>query len=146
MTELSNGGNVSLEKLEEGMGDIKEEIKELSDRVLRLTVIHETRESSAKQESSKLLEIDRDMQQAKGVITFVKFISTIGGGSVLALIVWLLSSQNAMQQRISDVNQRTAIIEAQMVRIEGEVRNQINKIKIERTVPNDERGTTVDNN
>ena len=85
------------------------------------------------------------MQQAKGVITFVKFISTIGGGSVLGLIVWLLSSQNAMQQRISDVNQRTAIVEAQMVRVESEMRNQLNKIKIERTVPNDERGTTVDN-
>ena len=97
MTELSNGDNVSLEKLEEGMGDIKDEIKELSDRVLRLTVIHETRESTAKQESTKLLEIDRDMQQAKGVITFVKFISTMLGNA--SFIILLTTSPSSVTYR-----------------------------------------------
>ena len=143
MSDTPSGGNVSLGKLEEGVSEIKEELKTLSDQVLRLTVVHETRESSSERESSKLREIDRDMQQAKGVITFVKFISTIGGGSVLGLIVWLLSSQNAMQQRISDVNQRTAVIEAQVIRVESDVRNQLNKIRNERNTINGERGTTL---
>lgn len=127
---MCNAGE-GLVKLEKGITDLRHDVKVLSEQVLRLSVTNEAREGNSAIESEKIREIDRDMQQAKGVLTFVKFISTIGGSGVLGLLVWLLSSQNAMQQRISDVNQRVALMEAVVSRVDNETRNQINKLKVE---------------
>lgn len=114
-------------RLEEKLDAISTDVKQLSREVLVLTTINDSQKQAAETNSKKLEVVESDVQVAKGAISFVRwFVSIVGGlltTSFVSFGVWIVSTNTATQQRISDSNQRVAVMETQLARIDADVKS-----------------------
>lgn len=114
-------------RLEGKLDVISTDVKQLSREVLVLTTINDSQKQAAEINSKKLEVIDSDVHAAKGAISFMRWFVTIIGGllttSFVSFGVWIVSTNTATQQRISDSNQRVAVMETQVARIDADVRS-----------------------
>lgn len=114
-------------RLEEKLDAISTDVKQLSREVLVLTTINDSQKQAAETNSKKLEVVESDVQVAKGAISFMRwFVSIVGGllaTSFVSFGVWIVSTNTATQQRISDSNQRVAVMETQLARIDADVKS-----------------------
>ncbi len=82
--------------------------------MLRLTVINEQHKSLSDENAKKIERLEGDMQQAKGAINLLKAVSGVAVASMITFCTWIVSTNQGTQQRISDTNQKVAVIESKM--------------------------------
>lgn len=114
-------------RLEEKLDLVLLDVKQLSREVLVLTTINESQKHVAENVAKKLEVVESDVQFTKGAIGLLKIILGIGGGALITSFVsfgvWIVSTNTATQQRIADSNQRVAVIETQLTRIDTDIKS-----------------------
>lgn len=132
-------------RLEEKLDAISTDVKQLSREVLVLTTINDSQKQAAEINSKKLEVIDSDVQVAKGAISFMRwFVSIVGGlltTSFVSFGAWIVSTNTATQQRISDSNQRVAVMETQVARIDADVKSMPIRVRYLSEDKKDEKHT-----
>lgn len=101
-------------RIERKLDSVQQEVKLLSETVLRLTVINEQHKSLSDENAKKIERMEADMQQAKGAINLLKVVSGVAVASMITFCTWLVSTNQVTQQRISDTNQKVAVIESKI--------------------------------
>lgn len=101
-------------RIERKLDSVQQEVKLLSETVLRLTVINEQHKSLSDENAKKIERMEGDMQQAKGAINLLKVVSGVAVASMITFCTWIVSNNQAMHQRISDTNQKVAVIESKI--------------------------------
>lgn len=101
-------------RIERKLDSVQQEVKLLSETVLRLTVINEQHKSLSDENAKKIERMESDMQQAKGAINLLKVVSGVAVASMITFCTWLVSTNQVTQQRISDTNQKVAVIESKI--------------------------------
>ncbi|QUV68678.1 hypothetical protein KPZ59_00917 [Acinetobacter baumannii] len=110
MTEAETYGT----RIERKLDSVQQEVKTLSETVLRLTVINEQHKSLSDENAKKIERLEGDIQQAKGAINLLKIVSGVAVASLITFCTWIVSSNQVTQQRISDINQKVAVIESKI--------------------------------
>lgn len=130
---MENVNEVYNRRLEEKLDVISTDVKQLSREVLVLATINDSQKQAAETNSKKLEVVESDVQVAKGAISFMRwFVSIVGGvlaTSFVSFGVWIVSTNTATQQRISDSNQRVAVMETQVARIDADVKSMPIRIR-----------------
>lgn len=130
---MENVNEVYNRRLEEKLDAISTDVKQLSREVLVLTTINDSQKQAAETNSKKLEVVESDVQVAKGAISFMRWFVGIVGGllttSFVSFGVWIVSTNTATQQRISDSNQRVAVMETQVARIDTDVKSMPVRIR-----------------
>lgn len=104
-------------RLNELQQDIKDQTKQLTE--LGSDVKHYIKVSD---DNSKKIEVlEEIVQQDIGIKKFLKISINVLGGSIIAFFTWVVSQNYATQQRISDSNQRIAVIENRVLNVEDDV-------------------------
>lgn len=142
---MENVNEVYNRRLEEKLDAISTDVKQLSREVLVLTTINDSQKQAAETNSKKLEVVESDVQVAKGAISFMRwFVSIVGGlltTSFVSFGVWIVSTNTATQQRISDSNQRVAVMETQVARIDTDVKSMPVRIRYLSEDKQDEKPT-----
>ncbi|MBP8005286.1 MAG: hypothetical protein KAZ18_00035 [Acinetobacter sp.] len=108
-------------RLERKIDLIQQELKSCSDTVLRLTVVNEQHKSLSLDNSKKIERLEASSQQAKGAINLLKIFGSVAIGAMITFCSWIVSNNATTQQRISDTNQRAAILEAKLINIDSDI-------------------------
>lgn len=142
---MENVNEVYNRRLEEKLDVISTDVKQLSREVLVLATINDSQKQAAETNSKKLEVVESDVQVAKGAISFMRwFVSIVGGvlaTSFVSFGVWIVSTNTATQQRISDSNQRVAVMETQVSRIDADVKSMPIRIRYLSEDKQDEKPT-----
>lgn len=142
---MENVNEVYNRRLEEKLDVISTDVKQLSREVLVLATINDSQKQAAETNSKKLEVVESDVQVAKGAISFMRwFVSIVGGvlaTSFVSFGVWIVSTNTATQQRISDSNQRVAVMETQVARIDADVKSMPIRIRYLSEDKQDEKST-----
>lgn len=101
-------------RIERKLDSVQQEVKTLSETVLRLTVVNEQHKSLSGENAKKIDRLEDDSQQAKGAINLLKVFGSVAIGSMITFCTWIVSTNQGTQQRISDTNQKVAVIESKM--------------------------------
>lgn len=98
------------------LNDINKEIKKLSNDILELTVLnkflHEERISNA----AKIDRIDNEITTAKGAVSFIKWVISVFGVSVLGFGAYVVSTGLESQQKLINQAERVTILESRIDR------------------------------
>lgn len=98
------------------LNDINKEIKKLSNDILELTVLnkflHEERISNA----AKIDRIDNEITTAKGAVSFIKWVISVFGVSVLGFGAYVVSTGLESQQKLINQAERITILESRIDR------------------------------
>ena len=108
-------------RLEKKIDSLSENVKNLSEQVVRLTETNNHQKSLGEENSRKIDALEQDVRKASGAVSLLNKISMICGGSVIAFCTWLVSSHTSTQQRLADTNQKVAILEAKSIRLDTDV-------------------------
>lgn len=142
---MENVNEVYNRRLEEKLDVISTDVKQLSREVLVLATINDSQKQAAETNGKKLEAVESDVQVAKGAISFMRwFVSIVGGvlaTSFVSFGVWIVSTNTATQQRISDSNQRVAVMETQVARIDADVKSMPIRIRYLSEDKQDEKPT-----
>lgn len=142
---MENVNEVYNRRLEEKLDVISTDVKQLSREVLVLATINDSQKQAAETNSKKLEVVESDVQVAKGAISFMRwFVSIVGGvlaTSFVSFGVWIVSTNTATQQRISDSNQRVAVMETQVARIDADVKSMPIRVRYLSEDKQDEKPT-----
>lgn len=101
-------------RIERKLDSVQQEVKLLSETVLRLTVINEQHKSLSDENAKKIERMEGEIQQAKGAINLLKIVSGVAVASLITFCTWIVSANQVTQQRISDINQKVAVIESKL--------------------------------
>lgn len=101
-------------RIERKLDSVQQEVKLLSETVLRLTVINEQHKSLSDENAKKIERMEGEIQQAKGAINLLKVVSGVAVASLITFCTWIVSTNQVTQQRISDINQKVAVIESKL--------------------------------
>lgn len=142
---MENVNEVYNRRLEEKLDVISTDVKQLSREVLVLATINDSQKQAAETNGRKLEVVESDVQVAKGAISFMRwFVSIVGGllaTSFVSFGVWIVSTNTATQQRISDSNQRVAVMETQVARIDADVKSMPIRVRYLSEDKQDEKPT-----
>lgn len=98
------------------LNDINKEIKKLSNDILELTVLnkflHEERISNA----AKIERIDNEITTAKGALSFIKWVVSVFGVSVLGLGAYTVSTGLESKHKLINQAERFTILESRIDR------------------------------
>lgn len=118
--------NTDKYSLKAQLDDINKEIKKLSNDILELTVLnkflHEERISNA----AKIDRIDNEITTAKGAVSFIKWVISVFGVSVLGFGAYVVSTGLESQQKLINQAERITILESRIDRNINDI-NRVNK-------------------
>lgn len=118
---MSEQSETPIGGLKKQLNEMQQDIKTLSKDVLELTLINKHQSSLGEENAKEIDLLKADSQTAKGAISLFKIIGAITGGSIIAFFTWIVSSGTDTQQRISDTNQKVAILESKLVRLDTDI-------------------------
>ncbi|AIL76268.1 Uncharacterised protein [Acinetobacter baumannii] len=101
-------------RIEKKLDSVQQEVKTLSETVLKLTVINEQHKSLSDDNAKKIERLEAGAQRSNGAIALLKVFGGVAITGVITFSTWIVSTNQAMQQRISDINQKVAVIESKI--------------------------------
>ncbi|MEI1709685.1 hypothetical protein V8P92_01925 [Acinetobacter baumannii] len=110
MTEAETYGT----RIERKLDSVQQEVKTLSETVLKLTVINEQHKSLSEENAKKIEKLESNAQKSEGAIALLKVFGGVAITGIITFSTWIVSTNQAMQQRISDTNQKVAVIESKI--------------------------------
>lgn len=108
------------------LDNINEEIKKLSDEILELTVLNKFLHEERISKTAKIDRIDNEITAARGALSFIKWVVSVFGVSVLGLGAYIVSSGLESQQKLVNQAERITVLESRFDRNINDI-NRINK-------------------
>lgn len=97
------------------LNDLKTDVKNVSDKVIELTVVNRTHESTSVANSQKIEAIESDVNFAKGSIALVKAVGLSLCASMLLFSItfgtWVVASLQSTNLAIADVKKDISVLE-----------------------------------
>lgn len=113
-------------RIERKLDSVQQEVKSLSETVLRSTLMYEQHKSLSEDNAKKIERLDAASQKSEGAITFLKFFGGFAITGILTFCTWIVSSHSTTQQRLAESNQKIAILESKLIRLDTDI-SLINK-------------------
>ncbi|MEI1744300.1 hypothetical protein V8P95_07495 [Acinetobacter baumannii] len=101
-------------RLEKKVDDIRQEVKSLSESLIQIKTINEHQKAQSEENARKIEKLESGAQKTEGAITFLKFFGGFALTGMITFCTWIVSNNQAMHQRISDTNQKVAVIESKI--------------------------------
>ncbi len=108
-------------RLEKKIDSMQHQMSEMNNALIRLSERNEAHQSLSSSNKDSIASLQADMNQAKGGLNFAKLIAGTALASVIGFGTWTVQSLTATQQRISDANQRIAIVESKLIRLDTDI-------------------------
>lgn len=109
------------------LNDINKEIKKLSNDILELTVLNKFLHEERISNTAKIERIDNEITTAKGALSFIKWVVSVFGVSVLGLGAYTVSTGLESKHKLINQAERFTILES---RIDRNI-NDINRLNEE---------------
>lgn len=109
------------------LNDINKEIKKLSNEILELTVLNKFLHEERISNTAKIERIDNEITAARGALSFIKWVISVFGVSVLGLGTYTVSTGLESQRKLIDQAERFTMLES---RIDRNI-NDINRLNEE---------------
>ena len=122
-------------RVEKKLDQLRLEMGELNNNVIRLTERNEYYQSQAVANRRDIDLLQADMNQAKGGLTFAKALGGTAIGLLIAFGSWIVKGNTALAKENAGLNQKLAIIESKQIRMDTDLaamRNQIDQQKTNR--------------
>lgn len=119
------------------LNDINKEIKKLSNEILELTVLNKFLHEERISNTAKICRIDNEVTTAKGVLSFIKWVISVFGVSVLGLGAYIVSTGLDSQQKLINQAERLTILESRIDRDINDIsrlNKEIDKLEREKDV------------
>lgn len=119
------------------LNDINKEIKKLSNEILELTVLNKFLHEERISNTAKIYRIDNEVTTAKGVLSFIKWVISVFGVSVLGLGAYIVSTGLDSQQKLINQAERLTILESRIDRDINDIsrlNKEIDKLEKEKDV------------
>ncbi|ETR94514.1 hypothetical protein [Acinetobacter lactucae] len=101
-------------RLEKKVDDIRQEVKLVSEGLVQIKTINEHQKAQSEENARKIEKLESGAQKTEGAITFLKFFGGFAIAGMITFCTWIVSNNQAMHQRISDTNQKVAVIESKI--------------------------------
>ncbi|MGR2920793.1 hypothetical protein [Acinetobacter sp. 1125_18A] len=108
-------------RLEKKIDSMQHQMSEMNNALIRLSERNEAHQNLSSSNKDSITVLQTDMNQAKGGLNFAKLIANTALASVIGFGIWTVQSLSATQQRISDANQRIAIVESKLIRLDTDI-------------------------
>ncbi|KQW88137.1 hypothetical protein ASC84_12205 [Acinetobacter sp. Root1280] len=108
-------------RLEKKIDSMQHQMSEMNSALIRLSERNEAHQSLSSSNKDSIVTLQADMNQAKGGLNFAKLIAGTALASVIGFGTWTVQSLSATQQRMSDANQRIAIVESKLIRLDTDI-------------------------
>ncbi|MBJ8424582.1 hypothetical protein [Acinetobacter bereziniae] len=108
-------------RLEKKIDSMQHQMSEMNNALIRLSERNEAHQNLSTSNKDSIASLQADMNQAKGGLNFAKLIAGTALASVIGFGTWTVQSLSATQQRISDANQRIAIVESKLIRLDTDI-------------------------
>lgn len=108
------------------LSDINKEIKKLSNDILELTVLNKFLHEERISNTAKIDRIDNEITTAKGAVSFIKWVISVFGVSVLGFGAYVVSTGLESQQKLINQAERITILESRIDRNINDI-NRVNK-------------------
>lgn len=108
-------------RLEKKIDSMQHQMSEMNSALIRLSERNESHQSLSSSNKDSIVTLQADMNQAKGGLNFAKLIAGTALASVIGFGTWTVQSLSSSQQRISDANQRIAIVESKLIRLDTDI-------------------------
>ncbi|MEQ1203041.1 hypothetical protein ABLT98_04235 [Acinetobacter baumannii] len=108
-------------RIEKKLDSVQQEVKLLSETVLRSTLMYEQHKSLSEDNAKKIERLDAAAQKSEGAITFLKFFGGFAITGILTFSTWIVSSHSTTQQRLAESNQKIAILESKLIRLDTDI-------------------------
>ena len=108
-------------RLEKKIDSMQHQMSEMNNALIRLSERNEAHQNLSSSNKDSITTLQTDMNQAKGGLNFAKLIANTALASVIGFGIWTVQSLSATQQRISDANQRIAIVESKLIRLDTDI-------------------------
>lgn len=108
------------------LSDINKEIKKLSNDILELTVLNKFLHEERISNTAKIDRIDNEVTTAKGAVSFIKWVISVFGVSVLGFGAYVVSTGLESQQKLINQAERITILESRIDRNINDI-NRVNK-------------------
>jgi peptidoglycan hydrolase CwlO-like protein len=108
-------------RLEKKIDSMQHQMSEMNSALIRLSERNEAHQSLSSSNKDSITTLQADMNQAKGGLNFAKLIAGTALASVIGFGTWTVQSVSSTQQRISDANQRIAIVESKLIRLDTDI-------------------------
>lgn len=108
-------------RLEKKIDHMQQQMSDMNNALVRLTERNEAYQSQASTNRRDIDSLQTEVNLAKGGLNFAKLISGIALASIIGFGTWTVQSLSNLQQRISDANQRIAIVESKLIRLDTDI-------------------------
>lgn len=108
-------------RLEKKIDQMQIQVNEMSKFLIHLSAHNEAYQSQASTNRKDIDVLQSEMNQAKGGLNFAKLISGTALAAIIGFGTWTVQSLASIQQRISDSNQRIAIVESKLIRLDTDI-------------------------
>ncbi|MEC6393345.1 hypothetical protein VXS72_15610 [Acinetobacter pittii] len=108
-------------RVEKKIDHMQQQMSEMNNVLIRLTERNEAYQSQAGANRRDIDSLQTEVNQAKGGLNFAKLISGTALAAIIGFGTWTVQSLANLQQRQSDSNQRIAIIESKLIRLDTDI-------------------------
>lgn len=108
------------------LNDINKEIKKLSNEILELTVLNKFLHEERINNTAKIERIDNEITTARGALSFIKWVVSVFGVSVLGLGAYTVSTGLESKHKLINQAERFTILESRIDRNMNDI-NRLNK-------------------
>ncbi|MGQ0880323.1 hypothetical protein ACT40H_06285 [Acinetobacter baumannii] len=96
-------------------------MNEMNNGLIRLTERNEAYQSLASSNRRDIDALQAEMNQAKGGLNFAKLIAGTALASIVGFGTWTVQNFANTQQRLAESNQKTAILESKLIRLDTDI-------------------------
>lgn len=108
-------------RLEKKIDSMQHQMSEMNNALIRLSERNEAHQNQSSSNKDSITTLQADMNQAKGGLNFAKLIAGTALASVIGFGTWTVQSLSSTQPRVSDANQRIAIVESKLIRLDTDI-------------------------
>ncbi|MEQ1321776.1 hypothetical protein [Acinetobacter guillouiae] len=108
-------------RLEKKIDSMQHQMSEMNNALIRLSERNEAHQNQSSSNRDSITTLQAEINQAKGGLNFAKLIAGTALASVIGFATWTVQSLSSTQQRVSDANQRIAIVESKLIRLDTDI-------------------------
>lgn len=108
-------------RLEKKIDSLHIQMQDMNNAIIRLSERNESHQSAASINRRDIDTLQTDMNLAKGGLNFAKLIGSTALLSVIGFGSWVVTTQSNTQLRIAESNQKIAILESKLIRLDTDV-------------------------
>ena len=108
-------------RMEKKIDSMQQQMSDMNSVLIRLTERNEAHQSLSGSNKDSITVLQAEMNQAKGGLNFAKLVAGTALASVIGFGTWTVQSLSSAQLRISEANQKIAIAESKLIRLDTDI-------------------------